>query len=278
MKRLLLLLLLLSSCAVAVDVSDVNVAPPQILPEIALDKPTDAQLSISGTNEATDVLYVGLQYRDGTRWVTLNEPVEIVLDDSILVPVNLDPGRYTLRTALWGFKPEAEQQPDKTSLETSLRVIDNTTQLQLISKEWLERSAAIDKVTKTLNVCRGASEDAAECVISFIHDVQDFIWASHDVKDVGSVATFTANLQPQVSSFLYFHNIVLTKFEANFLTYCQEMNLNKSSLLSCWQKLQSKDIQIAQKSLKQALQVLNGLLLNNSYEKISYGDTKGLFG
>ena len=278
MKRLLLLLLLLSSCAVAVDVSDVNVAPPQILPEIALDKPTDAQLSISGTNEATDVLYVGVQYRNGTRWVTLNEPVEIVLNDSILVPVNLDPGTYTLRTALWGFKPEAEQEPDKTSIETSLRIIDNTTQLQLISKEWLERNGAMKKVAKTLKDCRGATGDAPECVISFIQDFQDFIWASHDVKDVGGVTTFTANLQPQFSSFLYFHNIVLTKIEANFLAYCQEMSLNKASLISCSQKMQTKDIQIAQKSLKQALKVLNGLLLNNSYEEISYGDTKGLFG
>lgn len=278
MKRLLLSLVLLTSCAIPVDVSTINVAPPQIPFEIATDVPPLATLSISGTNEATNVMYVALQYKDGTRWVTLDTPVEIALNDEVQVPLELTPGTYTFRTALWGFKPEEQQQPDKTSLETSLRVIDNTTQLQGISKEWLERNNAMKKVTKSLNDCLGTSKDAPECVISFIQDFQDFIWASHDLKDVGQVTVLTSNLQPQFSSFLYFHNIVLTKIEANFVAYCQEMSLNKAALLSCSQKLQAQDLKTAQTSLKRALKVLNGLLINNSYSKIPYGDTKVLFG
>lgn len=264
MKRLLYFLILLSACAVPADVSNVYVVPPQISPEIALDTPDMAGLSITGTNEITDVMYVGLQYLDGTRWITLYEPIEIVLNDSIEIPVNLEPGIYTLRTGLWGFKPEVNQPPDKVSLETTTRVIDNKSQLTQMLNLWQERLLREEIARTSLESCLKSSSEG--CVIRFIQDFQDFLWASHDVKDVGGITKLTSNLQPQFASFLYFHNIVLTKVEANFLAFCQEMKLDTNSLKACSRKLQTKDIQTKVKSFRQALKVLNGLLMNNSYE------------
>ena len=276
MKRLLLVLVLLSSCAVAVDLTSVNVALPRVSPEIALDSPELAELSITGTNETTEVMYVAVQYLDGTRWITLDEPIEIVLNDSIEVPLDLDPGTYTLRTGLWGFRPEVNQPPDKASIETKVSVIDNESQLSTILNLWQQRLLREATASKSLQTCLKSSEEG--CVIQFIQDFQDYLWASHDVKDLGGVTRLTSNLQPQFSSFLYLHNIVLTKLEANFLAYCQEMPLDKASLATCSRKLQSKDIQTKLQSLKRALKVLNGLLVNNSYETFAYGETKGLFG
>lgn len=278
MKRLLFTLLLLTGCAVSVDVSNVNVALPSVPSEIALDKPINAKLSISGTHQPTEVLYVALQYRDGTRWVTFDKPVEIVLNDEVSVPLTLDPGSYTIRTALWAFRPEPDQEPDKVSIDTSLQVFDNISELALFTDEWQRRTDAKTNVKTTLNDCRKTSENVQECVISFLQDLQDFIWASHNVKDIGSATSFTSNLQPQFSSFLYFHNIVLTKIEASFLAYCQEMKLDKTSLNLCAEKLQTSEIETALNSLKQSHRVLNGLLLKYSYKPFTYGETKGLFG
>jgi hypothetical protein len=154
--------------------------------------------------------------------------------------------------------------PDKVSSDALVDVIDNEQQLSLLRTLWSMRIQTQQKAFKKLAAC-----DASEkCIISSLQAVQDFIWASQDLKDTGSITRLTSNLQPQFTSFLYFHNITLGKLEANYLTYCQDMEFNSSALSTCRNKLQTKDIKKTQKSLQQSLQVLNNLLMNNSYEVI----------
>ena len=264
MKRIFLVALLLTGCAVPVDVSGVSIAVPLVSRELAVDKPHTVELSISGTNETTEIHYVSLQYQDGTRWISLNDPIEIALNNSVQVPLELTPGSYRLRTALWGFKPEGDVIPDKVSSDALVDVIDNEQQLSLLRTLWSMRIHTQQKAFKKLAAC-----DASEkCIIASLQAVQDFIWASQDLKDTGSITRLTSNLQPQFTSFLYFHNITLGKLEANYLTYCQDMEFTSSALSTCRNKLQTKDIKKTQKSLQQSLQVLNNLLTNNSYEVI----------
>lgn len=264
MKRLFVVALLLTACAVPVDVSGVSIAVPLVSRELALDKPQTVDLAISGTNETTEVHYVALQYQDGTRWISLNDPIEIALNSSIQVPLELNPGSYKLRTALWGFKPEGDVIPDKVSSDALVDVIDNEQQLADLRLLWNERIQTQKQAFKKLARCDGSEK----CIIESLQAIQDFIWASHDLKDSGSITRLTSNLQPQFTSFLYFHNITLGKLEANYLTFCQEMEITASALTTCRNKLQTKDIHKTQKSLKQSLQVLNTLLTNNSYKVI----------
>ena len=278
MKRLVLLSLLLASCAVPLDVSAIEISSPIVASEVSVDKSNSAELRISGTNDTTEVLYVTLQYQDGTRWLNLEEPIEVLLNDSVQVPLELQPGSYSLRTALWGFKPENDATADKVSDIKTITVIDNETQLEGLRSEWQERISSQQRATSAFTSCLKRVVSETDCIIRALQDFQDFMWESHDVKDLGGITKLTSDLQPQFSSFLYFHNIVLTKFEASFLTYCQDMKLNQVSLANCSRKLQTKDIQTARKSLRQALKVLNGLLSNTSYQPLAYGETKGLFG
>lgn len=264
MKRLLVVTLLLTACAVPVDVSGVSIAVPLVSREIPVDKPHTVDLAISGTNDTTEVHYVALQYQDCTRWISLNNPIEIALNSSIQVPLELSPGSYKLRTALWGFKPEGDVIPDKVSSDALVDVINNEEQLTTLRALWMERNEKEQQAFKRLARCDGSEK----CLIASLQTIQDFIWASHNLKDSGSIIRLTSNLQPQFTSFLYFHNITLSKLEANYLTFCQELKFTSSALSTCRNKLQTRDIQKTQKSLKQSLQVLNTLLTNNSYEAI----------
>jgi hypothetical protein len=267
MRRLLLTALLLAGCAIPIEVSGISIAVPAVSSELAGDKPHQVMLQISGTNETTEVFYVALQYQDGTRWINLSDPIEILLDSSVEVPLELAPGTYTLRTALWGLKPEGDTAPDKVSSDAMVEVIDNEAQLTDIRALWQERRAREQKAFARLNAC--VAKATEKCSIASIQAVQDFIWASQDVKDQASLIKLTSNLQPQFSSFIYFHNITTTKLEANYLAYCQDRAITQTAVSTCKNKLQTKDIQRIEKSLRQSLKVLNTLLANNSYAVIS---------
>jgi hypothetical protein len=277
MKRLLVLALVLSACAVTIDTSSIEVSPPIIPSEIALDKPVNAGLEIAGDSTNTEIVFVALQYKDGSRWINLEEPSEILLNSTEQIPLELEPGNYTLRTALWGLQPELGSEAEKVSSEVNIQVIDNSTQLEQIATAFNQRLIADVNASKALQRCQ-TSTDIPECMIQFSTLFQDFIWAANDVKDIGAITRLTSNLQPQLSSVMYFHNIVLTKLESAYTNHCLDGINSSSAVATCLRKLQSNDISTTRKSLKQSLKVFNRLLETASYETFAYSSTKGLFG
>lgn len=277
MKRLLVLALVLSACAMSIDTSSIDVSPPIAASEIALDKPTNVGLQIAGDSANTEIVFVTLQYKDGSRWINVAEPSEILLNSTEQIPLDLEPGNYTLRTALWGLKPEPGSEADKVSSEVNIQVIDNVAQLTQVATAFNQRMNTDKNASKALQRCR-TSTDIAECMIRFSTLFQDFIWAANDVKDIGAITRLTTDLQPQFSSVMYFHNIVLTKLETAFTKHCLENGTTSTEVDTCSRKLQSKDISTTRKSLKQSLKVFNQLLAAALYETIAYPSTKGLFG
>lgn len=277
MKRLLVLALVLSACAVTIDTSALEVSPPIVPSEIALDKPVNVGLQISGDSNNTEIVFVVLQYKVGSRWINIEEPSEILLNSTEQIPLDLEPGNYTLRTVLWGLKPELGSEADKVSSEVNIQVIDNVTQVEQIATAFNQRLIADENASKVLQRCQ-TSNDIAECMIQFSTLFQDFIWAANDVKDIGAITRLTSDLQPQFSSVMYFHNIVLTKLETAYTNHCLDGIKTSSAVATCLRKLQSNDISAARKSLNQSLRVFNRLLEAASYETFAYSSTKGLFG